>query len=67
MKRTQTEIKEQLEKWLDSRWMIVNMEEPPRPQDRSYYNGALKALEFDGYEWKRDEDGKHTLYKQLTI
>lgn len=34
-----------------------------RPQDMSYYNGALKALEFVGYEWKRDTDGKHTLFK----
>ena len=34
-----------------------------RPQDMSYYNGALKALEFAGYEWKRDADGKHTLFK----
>ena len=31
--------------------------------DMSYYNGALKALEFAGYEWKRDADGKHTLFK----
>lgn len=34
-----------------------------RPQDMSYYMGALKALEFAGYEWKRDVDGKHTLFK----
>ena len=42
--------------------MIANMEDA-RPQDISYYSGALKALEFVGYEWKRDTDGKHTLYK----
>lgn len=35
--------------------------EDARPQDISYYMGALKALEFAGYEWKRDEDGNHTL------
>ena len=29
----------------------------------SYYMGALKALEFAGYEWKRDIDGKHTIFK----
>ena len=63
MKRTQLEIKKQTEEWLNERWMIAYMEEPPRPQDISYYNGALKALEFAGYEWKRDSDGKHTLYK----
>ena len=62
MKRTTKEIKKQLEEWLDSRWIIANMEDS-RYQDMSYYNGALKALEFEGYEWKRDVDGKHTLYK----
>lgn len=62
MKRTLKEIKEQTAEWLNERWMIANMEDA-RPQDMSYYNGALKALEFVGYEWKRDEDGKHTLYK----
>ena len=55
MKRTPKVIK---------RWMIANMEDA-RPQDTSYYNGALKALEFAGYEWKRDADGKHTLFKQI--
>lgn len=63
MKRTPKEIKMQTEAWLDERWNIAHMEEPPRPQDISYYNGALKALEFAGYEWQRDENGKHILYK----
>ena len=63
MKRTEREIKQQTEEWLDERWNIAHLEEPPRPQDISYYNGALKALEFAGYEWQRDENGKHTLYK----
>ena len=27
------------------------------------YGSTLKALEFVGYEWKRDADGKHTLFK----
>ena len=62
MKQTWKEIKRSTEEWLDERWMIANMEDA-RPQDMSYYNGALKALEFAGYEWQRDEDGKHTLYK----
>ena len=52
MKRTPKIIKQQTEEWLDV-----------RPQDMSYYMGALKALEFAGYEWKRDADGKHTLFK----
>lgn len=42
--------------------MIANMKDA-RPQDMCYYMGALKALEFAGYEWKRDNDGKHTLFK----
>jgi hypothetical protein len=62
MKRTQKEIKQQTEEWLDERWMIANMKDT-RPQDMSYYMGALKALEFVGYEWKCDADGKHTLFK----
>jgi len=62
MKRTPREIKKQTEEWLDERWVIANME-GARPQDVSYYNGALKTLEYAGYEWKRDKDGKHTLYK----
>ena len=61
MKRTSKVIKQQTEEWLDERWMIANMKDT-RPQDMSYYNGALKALEFVGYEWKRDADGKHTLF-----
>lgn len=33
------------------------------PSYMCYYMGALKALEFAGYEWKRNADGKHTLFK----
>ena len=54
------ETKQRTEEGLNERWIIANMEDA-RPQDISYYMGALKALEFVGYEWKRDEDGKHTL------
>lgn len=43
--------------------MIINMTEA-RPADVSYYNDALKALEFAGYSWKRDANGKHTLLKE---
>lgn len=60
MRRTQKEIKRQTEGWLNERWCIANREDA-RPQDISYYMGALKALEFAGYEWQRDEKGKHTL------
>lgn len=63
MKRTKTEIINQTEEWLDERWMILNMENPSRQADVSYYNGAIKAVEFLGYEWKRNKEGKHTLIK----
>lgn len=63
MRRIQEKNKELTEEWLDERWMIANMEDA-RPQDRSYYQGALKAVEFLGYYWQRDENGKHTLYKR---
>lgn len=43
MKRTPKEIKQQTEEWLDERWFIANMKDA-RPQDMSYYMGALKAL-----------------------
>ena len=62
MKRTPKVIKQQTEELLNERWMIANMKDA-RPQDMCYYMGALKALEFAGYEWKRDVDGKHTLFK----
>lgn len=62
MKRTSKQIKHQTEEWLDERWMIANMEDASQ-QNMSYYEGALKALEFAGYDWKRDVEGKHTLYK----
>lgn len=64
MKRTQKEIKKQTEEWLDERWMIANMEHPPRVADVSYYRGAVEAVGFLGYHWKRDKDGKHTLFKE---
>lgn len=51
----------QLEEWLDERWMIATMTE--RPQDLCFYNGAVQALEMIGYDWERDEEGNHKLYK----
>ena len=63
MKRTQKEIIKHTEEWLDERWMIRNMENPPRQADESFYNGAITAVEFWGYDWKRSENGKHSLFK----
>ena len=59
MKAKQSEINERTESFLDERWIIANMKDA-RPQDISYYNGAL---ECGGYEWKRDEYGKHRVWK----
>lgn len=58
-------MKEQLpfiEDWLNERWAVAHMEEPPRPADLGYYNGAIKALEFLGFEWARNGDGKHIIF-----
>lgn len=41
MKRTPKIIKQQTEEWLDERWTIANMKDV-RPQDMSYYMGALQ-------------------------
>lgn len=49
------------EAWLDERWQIANMDNA-KPQDMSYYDGAIEALVFAGYDWERDAQGKHTLY-----
>ena len=62
MKRTSKQINHQTEEWLDERWMIANMEDASQ-QNMSYYEGALNALEFAGYDWKGDVEDKHTLYK----
>lgn len=31
--------------------------------DMEYYKGAIAAVEWLGYDWKRDQDGKHRLFK----
>lgn len=60
MTKLQKEIK-RTEEWLDERYSIYKMAN--RNEDLLYYQGALKAVEFLGYEWERNEDGKHTLFK----
>lgn len=63
MRRTPRIIVKQTEEWLDERWRILWMDNPPRQADLSYYEGAIKAVEFLGYSWKRDENGEHTITK----
>lgn len=60
MTKLQKEIK-RTEEWLDERYSIYKMAN--RNEDLLYYQGALKAVEFLGYEWERNEDGKHILFK----
>lgn len=54
-------IKKEQKKWFDERWRFTQMEDA-RPQEMSYYLGAIKTLEFLGFDWVRDEHGKHTIY-----
>lgn len=61
MKKVSEEYKKRTEKWFDERWRFTQMEDA-RPQEMSYYLGAVKALEFLGFDWVRDEHGKHTIY-----
>lgn len=61
MTKLNKEIKQKTEEWLNERWYIANMEDA-RPQDMSYYNGAVHSVQFLGYNWKRDENGKHLIY-----
>ena len=61
MSRTQKQIIKSTEEWLDERWTIMNMENPPRTADETYYNGAVKAIEMLGYDWVRDKNGNHNI------
>lgn len=61
MARTQKQIIKSTEEWLDERWTIMNMENPPLIADETYYNGAVKAIEMLGYDWVRDKNGKHNI------
>ena len=63
MKRTQRQVIENTEAFLNERWMIACMTDA-RQRDMSYYNGACKALEFAGFTWERDVDGKHRVYRE---
>lgn len=62
MKRAPKEIKQQTEEWLDERYLIY-LTLGGRNEDLQYYRGALKAVEFLGYEWIRHEDGTHSIFK----
>lgn len=64
MKISEKAKRKYIEEWLNERWLIANME-AAKPQDMTYYAGAIKALEFAGYDWQRNTEGKHTLYRWM--
>ena len=53
---------ERTEEFLNEQWIIGNMKDSWL-RGMSYYNGALKVLELAGYNWQRDVDGKHRLWR----
>lgn len=65
MARTEKQVIKATEEWLDERWIIANMEvnEEIDLADMKYYEGAIAAVEWLGYDWKRDQNGKHRLFK----
>lgn len=54
-----TARKKATEEWLDERFSIISMTNSP--SDKAYYSGAIKAIEFMGFDWRR-ENGKHTIF-----
>lgn len=62
MKEKQNEINKRIETFLNKRWLIANMADSIS-QDISYYNWVLKVLESIGYNWRRDKEGKHNVFK----
>lgn len=54
-----TARKKATEEWLDERFSIISMTNSP--SDKAYYSGAIKAIEFTGFDWRR-ENGKHTIF-----
>ena len=61
MKRVNNEMIDRTEEWLDERWLIATMDDA-RTQDVSFYNGATQAIQWLGFNWERNEEGKHIIY-----
>ena len=57
-------VKKRTCEWLDERWVIINMDDPARPADKAYYEGAIRAVECLGFSWIRNENGKHKLFNE---
>lgn len=59
---TKADIK-RTEEFLDERYAIVCMSKN-RVADDCYYKGATYAVFMMGYDWTRDKNGKHKLFKR---
>ena len=62
MRLTDRDYIQRTEEFLDERYAIATAESA-RLQDMSYYMGALRTIEFLGYNWERDKEGVHILTK----
>lgn len=47
--------------WLDERYELYIVKKDKA--DWTYYRGLVDMLFACGYEWERDEKGKHIIYK----
>lgn len=63
MKKTQKEIRKQMEEFLDERYAIYMAAFHDTEIHTAYYKGALRACELLGYNWTRNENGEHKLFK----
>ena len=55
------EYKNRTEEYLNERWNIFNDFEK-READKIVYETALKTIEFMGFSWTRDTEGRHIIY-----
>ena len=56
-------VKKRTCEWLDERWIIINGT-IGSVADKAYYEGAIKAVEFLGFSWIRNDDGTHELFNE---
>jgi len=56
--------KEDIVESLDFRFECIFMQGTNPIAERASYNGMTKMLELCGYDWQRDENGKHRIFKK---
>ena len=68
---TQAKMIAAMEIWLDERWSIFEFacekhgileSERATTPDFIYYKGAVEMLQYCGFSWKRNEEGKHRVF-----